>query len=137
MLVVTVFSLSTMVAAYATVSASATPRATELLLKDSVAQNALSTFIGSFLFSLVGIIALHMGVYGQSGRLVLFLATLGVVFIIIAVLLQWVDYLSRLGRVGETINVVEKAARTAIRQRIEEPCLGGAIHVHLCRCNSA
>lgn len=127
MLVVTVFSLSTMVSAYATVSASATPRATKLLLQDATAQNALSTFIGAFLYSLVGIVALRIGVYGESGRLVLFVVTLGVIFVIIAVLLRWVDHLARLGRVGETIHMVEKAARNAIEQRIEEPCLGGML----------
>lgn len=70
MLAITVFSLSTMVAAYAKASAGATPRATELLLQDNTAQNALSTFIGAFLYSLVGIIALYMGVYGESGCLI-------------------------------------------------------------------
>lgn len=125
MLVVTVFSLNTMVSAYATASASATPRATELLRQDSTAQNALSTFIGAFLYSLVGIIALRIDVYGESGRLVLFVATLGVIFVVIAVLLRWINHLGRLGRVGETINMVEKATKKAIEQRMEKPCLGG------------
>lgn len=125
MLVVTVFSLNTMVTAYATASASATPRATELLLQDSTAQNALSTFIGAFLYSLVGIIALRIDIYGESGRLVLFIVTLGVIFVVIAVLLRWISHLGRLGRVGETIKMVEKAAKKALKQRVEEPCLGG------------
>ncbi|NVJ92281.1 MAG: DUF2254 domain-containing protein [Methylocystaceae bacterium] len=127
MLTVTVFSLNTMVTTYATISASATPRATELLLKDSTAQNALSTFIGAFLYSLVGIVALRIDVYGQSGRLVLFVVTLGVIFVIIAVLIRWVNRLARLGRVGETINMVEQAAKKAIKQRIDQPCLGGTL----------
>lgn len=130
MLVITVFSLSTMVSAYATVSASATPRATELLLQDTTAQNALSTFIGAFLYSLVGIVALHIGIYGESGRLVLFVVTIGVIFVIVTILLRWIDRLARLGRVGETINMVEKAAKKAIEQRIKEPCLGGVLLEH-------
>ncbi len=130
MLIVTVFSLNTMVTAYATVSASASPRATELLLKDATAQNALSTFIGAFLFSLVGIIALRIDVYGESGRLVLFVVTLGVIFVIITVLIQWVNHLARLGRVGETVHMVEKAVQNAIEKRLEEPCLGGMLLEH-------
>lgn len=125
MLAVTIFSLSTMVAAYAAASSSTTPRATRLLLEDSTAQNALSVFIGSFLYSLVGIIALNMGIYGNGGRLVLFVMTLGVIFIITAMLLKWIDHLSRLGRVGETIDLVEKAAARAIKQRLKRPYLGG------------
>lgn len=125
MLAVTTFSLSTMVAAYAAASSSATPRATKLLLEDSTTQNALSVFIGSFLYSLVGIIALQIGVYGESGRLILFVVTLAVIFIIIAMLLQWMDHLSRLGRVGDTIDLVEIATQKAIKQRLKKPCLGG------------
>ncbi len=125
MLAVTTFSLSTMVAAYAAASTSTTPRATKLLLEDRTAQNALSTFIGSFLFSLVGIIALQMGVYGDSGRLVLLVVTLGVIFVITAMLLQWISHLTQLGRVGKTIDMVEKAAQKAIAQRLTHPYLGG------------
>ena len=55
MLAVTVFSLSTMVAAYGAATTNVTPRATRLLMEDNTSQNVLGTFIGSFLFSLVGI----------------------------------------------------------------------------------
>lgn len=125
MLAVTTFSLSTLVAAYTAASTSATPRSIRLLLEDRTAQNALSTFIGSFLFSLVGIIALQMGIYGDSGRLVLFVVTLAVIFIITAMLLQWVDHLTQLGRVGKTIDMVERATEQAITQRLSHPYLGG------------
>ena len=62
MLAVTTFSLSTMVTAYNAAASSVTPRAYPLLLEDSTTQNALAHFLGSFLFSLVGIIALRTGV---------------------------------------------------------------------------
>ena len=124
MLAVTTFSLSTMVAAYSAASSSTTPRSTQLLLEDAAAQNALSTFIGSFLFSLVGIIALQIGIYGDSGRLILFVVTLIVIFIIVAMMLQWIQHLSQLGRVGHTINMVERSATAAVRQRLEHPFLG-------------
>lgn len=125
MLVVTTFSLSTMVAAYSAATTSVTPRATQLLLQDSTAQNALSVFIGAFLYSLVGIIALSMQVYGDDGRLVLFVVTIFVIVLIVVVLLRWISYLSRLGRVRETINMVEKATSKAIINRIKQPYLGG------------
>ena len=126
MLVVTTFSLSTMVAAYAAASTNVTPHSTKLLLEDNTAQNALSTFIGSFLFSLVGIIALSMGVYGDSGRLVLFVVTIAVIGLIITVLLRWIHYLSQLGRVGHTIAMVERATSAAFTDRLKHPYLGGA-----------
>lgn len=125
MLAVTTFSLSTMVAAYSAATSNVTPRSTQLLLQDSTAQNALSVFIGAFIFSLVSIIILSMEVYEERGRLVLFVVTLIVIVIIITVLLRWINYLSRLGRVGETIDMIENATTNALADRINNPCLGG------------
>ena len=69
MLTVTTFSLGVMVSAYSAASNSATPRATQLVREDPVTQNVLATFLGTFLFSLVGIIALNAGMYGEKGRI--------------------------------------------------------------------
>lgn len=124
MLAVTTFSLSVMVSAYTAASSSATPRATKLIRQDSTTQNVLATFIGSFLFSLVGIIALSTDLYGENGRLILFAVTVAVVVIIVVTMLRWIEHLSMLGRLGETINRVEEAARLAIQQRVDYPCLG-------------
>lgn len=125
MLAVTTFSLSTMVAAYTAATSNVTPRATQLLLADNTSQNALSVFIGSFIFSVVSIVALSIGIYGDSGRLVLFVVTVLVLIIIIGVMIRWVNYLSGLGRVSQTIHMVEKEAARAIHYRIEQPYLGG------------
>ena len=125
MLAVTIFSLSTMVAALASATANVTPRATRLLGADPTAQNALSTFLGSFLFSVVGIIGLHTGLYGNSGRVILYAVTLAVLVLIIITLLRWIDYVLKLGRVGPTSARVEKAASDAMRDRYRKPYLGG------------
>lgn len=125
MLSVTIFSLSTMVAAYASATSNVTPRATRLLAGDSTAQNALATFIGSFLFSLVGIIVLKTGLYGATGRVVLYVVTLLVVVLVVVMLLRWIDYVLRLGRVGPTSDRVEQVAVKAMQLRQKSPSLGG------------
>jgi len=124
MLTVTTFSLGAMVAAYASATSSVTPRATRLLMQDRTSQNVLATFIGAFLFSLVGIIALSTGAYGERGRVVLFIITVGLIVVIVATLLRWIEHLARLGRVSETSERVEKTALEAICQRLETPNLG-------------
>ncbi|MGE6331633.1 DUF2254 domain-containing protein [Stenotrophomonas sp. NPDC077659] len=126
MLTVTTFSLSTMVSAYGSASTSATPRAARLLIEDSRAQGALATFIGAFLFSIVGLIALSTGLYGDSGRLVLFGATVGVIVVITVTLLRAIEQFSRFGRLGETIDLVERATQAAMKRRAADPLLGGA-----------
>lgn len=50
MLVIATFSVSSMVSAYASAGNTATPRAFSLIIADDVSQNALSTFIGVFIF---------------------------------------------------------------------------------------
>lgn len=125
MLAVTTFSLSIMVAAYGSATTNVTPRATRLVVEDSTTQNVLATFIGSFLFSLVGIVALNMGAYGEQGRVILFVVTLAVIALIVITLLRWIQHLTALGRVGETTARVEKAAAQALLARAQAPYLGG------------
>ena len=125
MLSVTIFSLSTMVSAFASATSNTTPRATHLLASDSTAQNALATFLGAFLFSLVGIILLQTGLYGAGGRVVLYVVTLLVIVLIVVTLLRWIDYVLQLGRVGPTSERVEKTAAAAMRKRRDAPYLGG------------
>jgi uncharacterized membrane protein len=125
MLAVTTFSLSIMVSAYGSATSNVTPRATKLLFEDRLTQTVLSTFIGSFLFGIVGLIVLKTGAYGERGRVILFIVTIAVIALVVISLLRWIDHLTRLGRVGETTDRVEEATRRAIEARLREPFLGG------------
>lgn len=125
MLTVAIFSASTMVSSFGAVANSATPRASQLLIEDSTVQNTLAAFIGAFLYSVIALIGLHAHVYGDGGRLVLFGFTIVILLLVVIVLLRWIDYLSVLGRLGETIRRVEAATVKAMDQRLEKPFLGG------------
>ncbi len=125
MLTVAVFSASTMVASFAAVASTATPRASQLLIEDSTIQNALATFVGAFLYSVIALVGLNAQIYGGGGRLVLFGFTLLILLVVVVVLLRWLDYLSVLGRLGETISRVEAATTKAMAQRLEKPFMGG------------
>ncbi len=129
MLAVTTFALSAAVTAYGAATSTVTPRATQLLIEDRFTQNALSTFVGTFLFSIVGIIALTTGFYGAKGRVVLFFATIAIVGVIAITLLRWIQHLSTFGRVQDTIERVERAAMASMIAWAEAPCLGGATAV--------
>lgn len=113
LLAVAIFSLSTMVSALQSASNSATPRARPLLVEDAAAQNAISTFIGAFLFSLLGVIGTRLDLYSPAGRVILFGLTVLLVLIVVATLIRWLQRLSRLGDVTEAIRRVEEAAQTA------------------------
>lgn len=125
MLAVTTFSLGVMVTAYGSASAGATPRANQLVKKDATSQNVLATFLGSFIYSLVGIIALHMNVYGETGLIILFTTTIAIIALIVITILRWIDHLSKLGRLAETTKRVEVATQKALSEWQDHPCLGG------------
>lgn len=124
MLAVTTFSLGVMTAAFGAATTNVTPRATKLLMEDELTNNVLSTFIGAFLFSIVGIIVLKTGSYGERGRAVLFLFTIVVIGLVVIQLLRWINHLISLGRVGTTIDRVEQVAGAALTERLAVPYLG-------------
>ncbi|HLR16456.1 MAG TPA: DUF2254 domain-containing protein [Alcanivoracaceae bacterium] len=125
MLVMAVFAVGSMLAAYQSASNSATPRAFTLVVSDDVSQNALSTFIGAFIFSIVAQLALMGGYYGVGGRFILFIITIVVFALVIIGFIRWVDAIARLGRLSTTIEKVEKATSAALQRRSEKPFLGG------------
>ena len=114
MLAVTTFSLTAMVAAFSGASQQVTPRAVQLLIRDRTAQNALSTFLGGFVFSLVSIVALTTGMYGEQGRVILFGGTIVVAIVIVLTLLRWIGRLVNFGRVHDAIELVEENSRKAL-----------------------
>ena len=124
MLTVSTFSVTAMVTAFSSATTTATPRSTPLLIADPTSQNAVSTFIGAFTFSLVGIVALSTGYYEPRGRTILFVATLVVIAIVVFTLLRWISHLSTFGRMADVIDRVEKAAATSFELHAESPTLG-------------
>ena len=124
MLTVTTFSLSILTAAYATASSSTTPRSVQLLVKDSVSQTVLATFIGAFVFSLVGLIMLKTQLYGDGGRVALFVATLLIVLIVVVSLLRWINRLGELGLIGDMMTRVEDTTTKALKTRLQSPWMG-------------
>ena len=113
MLAVTTFSVGIIVSALGRASSNATPRATQLLIADRTAQNALSIFVGAFIYSIVGIIGISAGHYEDRARVILFFVTLGVIALIVWSLLRWIDHLHDFGRTSDIIRRLEKAATEA------------------------
>jgi len=125
MLVIATFAVASMVAAYASASSTATPRSFSLVISDDVSQNALSTFLGAFIFSIVAVIALKNGYYDKAGRFTLFALTIIVFAIGIVMFVKWVDSIARLGRLGTIITKVERATAVSLQRRRKSPTLSG------------
>jgi len=125
LLAVSIFSLGIMASSLQAAAATATPRARPLLTEDQTARRAISTFIGGFIFSVVGIIGLSTDLYDEASRVVLFAFTVVVVLVVIVALIRWIARLSRLGDVSETINLVEKATSDAFSDIARAPNFHG------------
>ncbi|MFC1136886.1 DUF2254 domain-containing protein [Pasteurella multocida] len=116
MLAVTTFSLSIMVAAFASASNGATPRATDLVMGDSTTRTAITSFICAFIYAIIAKTALGMAFYAQNGRFILFISTVAVLLYLIITLIRWVYTLSQLGRLGNTLEKIEQVTGNALQQ---------------------
>lgn len=125
MMMMATFAVGSMVAAYASASDNATPRAFQLVLTDDMSQTALSSFVGAFIFSVVAIVALKTGIYENPGHFVLLGLTIAVIGWVVLTFVRWVDNIARLGRMSSTIDRAEKAARECLAERRRQPHLGG------------
>ncbi len=125
MLAVTTFSLTAMVSAYSSATQLATPRATQLMVSDPTSQNALSTFLGAFVFSMVGIVGLNTSAYGHDGRIILFAATVCIILLVVGTLLRWIGHITAFGRMADVIDRVEEAATKAMAAFAASPHLTG------------
>lgn len=130
MLVIATLAVASMVSAYASASTTATPRSFALVVADDVSQNALSTFTGAFIFSIVALTAAKNDYFGTAGRFTLFVLTVAVFALVIVTFVGWVDRIARLGRLGSTVDKVEAAAASALRRRRQAPALDGVPAAH-------
>lgn len=128
MLAIATFAVASMVSAYSSASTTATPRSFPLVIADDVSQNALSTFVGAFIFSVVSLMAMKNGYFEIAGRFTLFSMTVAVLGFVVFTFVRWTDRIARLGRLGATVEQVEAATSAALRRRRRQPALGGVVH---------
>ncbi len=125
MLVISTFAIGAMVSAYASASKVATPRSFSLVIQDNISQNALSVFVGAFIFSSVALVALKNNYLGSAGRFAVFVMSVIAFAAVIFLFVGWMDHIARVGRLGETIDKVEKATAAALVLRRNAPTLNG------------
>ena len=125
MLAVTIFSLSVMVQIHRAVSGQWSPRAHRLVVRDRTTISVLSTFVGAWLFALMGIILRSAGFVSGPETVVLFAVTLVIVGLIVVTIVRWASHLEMLGSLSQTNDGLEREARQALQARMRLPCLGG------------
>lgn len=126
MFAVSTFSLSIMVSAFSSASNGATPRATTLVVDDKVSRRTISSFISAFIYAIIAKTALGLGFFGQNGQFILFVSTILVLSYVIITLIQWIYMLSKLGRLGNTLDKIYVATDKTLKQYRQDPQMGAS-----------
>ena len=121
MLAVTTFSLSIMVSALSATSSSTTPRARLLVMSDPYARLAITSFISAFIYSVIAKITLGLQYYGTSGRFVMFVGTLLVLAYLIITLIRWVQTLSNIGSLSDTLQKIDVITKENLEHYRQHP----------------
>jgi uncharacterized membrane protein len=93
----------------------ATPRSFSLLAAENVSQNAILTFVGALIFSVLVLTVFKNVYFDKAGVFILFILTMTVFGIATVTFVRWVRSIARLGRFGLTIKIVEKARLMPLR----------------------
>ena len=127
MLAVSTFSLNIMVTAHRAAADTATPRMHRILLEDTTTQSVLSVFIGAFVYSLGSLVLYRLGFYPPDAALVVMGITTLVVVAVILSLLRWINHLTMLGSIQDSLRTAENRAREALKAHARHPGFGATL----------
>lgn len=125
LLAVSIFSLNVMVSAHRAAADISTPRIHRLLLEDTTTQSVLAIFIGAFVNTLTMLILFRMGAYSERASIIVMVVIVALVVLIIGALLRWIEHLSRLGSLDDSMRRVSRPAKLGLERLAREPALGG------------
>jgi uncharacterized membrane protein len=124
MLAVSTFSLNVMVSAHRSAAQNTTPRVHRLLLEDTTTQSVLAVFMGAFVYALTSIVLIQMGFYPPEALLVVMGVTVLIVMLVIGAILRWIEHLSTLGSLDDTLSIVRLRTRARLETFRKQPAYG-------------
>ena len=124
MLAVTIFAVSVLNSAFSTAVGNTSPRAFEVLVADGSTKQALSSFVGAFIFAVIGLIGLNTEAFGEGGRTVMFLMTLAVFVWVVGTFVYWIDYVTHLSHMRSTIRRLSESAEDVLALHLARPGRG-------------
>ena len=126
MLAVSTFSLNIMVTAHRAAADTATPRMHRILLEDTTTQSVLAVFIGAFVYSLSSLVLYRLGFYPEGAALVVMGITIFVVVAVILSLLRWINHLTTLGSLENSLRTAMVRARKVLSAQAQQPGFGAS-----------
>ncbi|OXS99119.1 hypothetical protein B7H23_13015 [Notoacmeibacter marinus] len=127
MLAVATFAVSVMVSTYNAALGRTTPRAFEIVVSDTSTRQAISSFIGAFIFAMIGLIGVNFSYFGSPGRVVLFMMTLAVFLWVVGTFVYWIDHVTRMGQLRHTIERVATHVTVLLAKYLANPARMGVL----------
>ncbi len=126
MLAVSTFSLNIMVSAHRAAADATTPRVHRILLENTTTQSVLAAFIGAFVYSLGSLVLYRLGFYPPDAAIIVMAVTTLVVIWVVVSLLRWIQHLTTLGSVEDSLLSAKERARTSLLAQAKHPRFGAS-----------
>src|SRR3546814_12463200 len=86
------------------------PRAVPEIMADRVTQNAMGTFLGTFVYALSALLLLGFEVVARSGVSLLFLGALLMMLNAVRYLVQWIHHVAEIPKINHPLHRVHRPA---------------------------
>lgn len=119
MLTVATVTLSVLMLVLSLAAGQASPRAVPEIMADPVTQNALGTFLATFVYALTALMMFAFAAVGQSGAPLLFFGALFLVLNAVRYLVQWIHHVAQILKVNRMIDRIHQQARSVLETYLE------------------
>ncbi len=115
MLTVITVTLSVLMLVLSLVAGQASPRAVPELMADPVTQNALGTFLATFVFSIASLLVFGLGVSLDVGVTLTFCITIIYIAMVIKYFIHWIGHVANSLKINKMIEKMHDSARVALK----------------------
>ena len=123
MLTIITVTLSVLMLVLSILAGQASPRAVPELMTDPITQNALSSFLATFVFAVSSLFLIGFGALKSAGYTALFTVAAVLLFLSIKYLVQWMHHIASTLKLSGTISQVHDRAEECLRKFLS----GGAL----------
>lgn len=114
MLTVATVTLSVLMLVLSLAAGQASPRAVPEIMADPVTQNALGTFLATFVYALTALLLFGFGVVGEGGAALVFFGALFMVLNAVRYLVQWIHHVAEILKVNRMIHRIHRQASAVL-----------------------
>jgi uncharacterized membrane protein len=115
MLTVATVTLSVLMLVLSLAAGQASPRAVPEIMADPVTQNALGSFLATFVYALTALLLFGFEVVGEGGATLLFFGAIVLVLNALRYLVQWIHHVADILKVNRMIHRIHRQAGTVLQ----------------------